>query len=265
MEEAEHAGATYYKSTHEKYAKDHTAGHVAGPRTLLMAEEATLQKMLTKSDAPRPLVDKMRSVSLKHDFIVHFLAEPLFAAAERQGVSADEMISALGDDDATKTMLKDLRSLYITFDSTGDALAVVGIEAKDETTAQTMHTVATQGVAQAKAMYPLFAPQLGAMFPPNVVDPLQETATELLEGIKIELDGAKITGTVPQPTRLAELAEELAKMAEQFEAGGIPGGGFPGGRPPGGEPPGDDSPEEGDFPQEEGDATPDEDVDAFPE
>ncbi len=207
----------------------------------------------------------MRSVSLKHDFIIHFLTEPLFAAAKRQGVPADEMISALGDDDATKTMLKDLRSLYITFDSTGDALAVIGIEAKDETTAQTMHTLVTQGVAQAKAMYPLFAPQMGAMFPPNVVDPLQETATELLEGIKIELDGAKITGTVPQPTRLAELAEELAKMAEQFEAGGIPGGGFPGGRPPGGEPPGDDSPEEGDFPQEEDDATSDEDVDAFPE
>ncbi|MGA2064913.1 MAG: hypothetical protein ABSG86_08090 [Thermoguttaceae bacterium] len=223
LEPGEFAGQTYYKSQAAAMAKVPMAAYVADARTIVVAPEPTLRKMLRPKETEAPLLTQLRGQSQNEDVVITFVAAPAISRLEKN--LGEPLRDALAHDKNTpaevKTLLRDVKSLSLVLRFSGDTLARGQVAASDEAAAKRLESTLTGSLAMKKKFLDALRKNSPKDRQPELAEPLWDVWGQTLSGTKIERKEDQVQVTVAMPAGLAELSRKAAAQ----------GGPAPSGRP----------------------------------
>jgi Leucine-rich repeat (LRR) protein len=215
-------GKTYYrqKNVGQLVPEVRLCGHVANDRTLVVAPELTLQKMLLAKEEKSPLIDALRAIDVENDVV------GVFAMTEQARKLMGEQLKPLkGKDLAGMEEVTDLhdhlKSMTFALNLSGDTLLKVDLEGKDEKSATVLHGLAQKGHNFAKLVYPEVRKRLQDPGSSEQTQPVFAVLDEVFgnTGIKVDKDGLRTIVRVPTPKGLAELPRKLEPLLKGMMAG----------------------------------------------
>lgn len=211
--EANVSGRSYLRSKSEKMAEAPLCGHVADNRTLLLAPEPTLQKMLAAATpAAGPLHESMKKLDARADVAAAFVITPVRGAAI-QAIEENKLKEALPPQVADATQLPDhVKGGTLALSLTGDTLLTVNLEAVDDSAGAAVEGLARKALDLGRQMYPNLRRDMTTGLPPDLAKSVPEMADQLVNGISVSRSGAQVTLTVKAPAGLAELAGKVVPM-----------------------------------------------------
>jgi hypothetical protein len=189
------------------------AALAADKRTLILGEESTVLKMLAKNEGDRPLLKQLQRASLKHDILIEFCAEPMWAGLKKStGKSQDELLAAtpiapMGP------MAKDVKSLSLRLNFSGESLLHGELGSGKPETALTLATLGKGQVEGAKQQFEKMKnnPPLG--IPPMLLPILSKLGDEVFGGLEIKSEGPLLTVDLAMPASLPDALKAVAKLA----------------------------------------------------
>jgi hypothetical protein len=209
-EDATAGGKTYSKSKTEMMAKVPIAGYVANDRTILIAPEPTLKKMLTAGKAKSPLIDHLRRIDLDSDVIVTFAMEPVRPmVGELLKQAKDQVPPPLTE---VTNLHERLNFATLSVNLSGETLLKLVLDAKNEESATALKDLVTQGRNFAQLIYPEVRKKLAAQAPPGVMPPITAVTDQMLDGITVSQNGAQVVVNLKTPKGLAELPAKLLPL-----------------------------------------------------
>jgi hypothetical protein len=203
MEEAQASGKTYYRSKSEKMAQVPLAGFVANDRTILLAPEPTLKKMLAAQNANSPLLDRLRGLDLDHDITGVFVVGP-YKVALAELKNQPDVPPQLG---GLKSLDRDLDAVTFTLDANKDSLLQIALHGTTDGAAASLEQLVNSALDMGKQMYGMIRPEmeknLAKDLPPGVAPKLMRLADQLDKGgIRVTREGKRVTITVEKPKDL---------------------------------------------------------------
>jgi hypothetical protein len=221
-EPAEFQGKRYYRGTDE-IAKAPVAGYAANNRTLLVAAEPTLKKMLGAKNPRSPLLARLPFIDLDHDLILVFLMEQATSSEKKPAVreaareilkqSAKELPEGL---DGFDQLADQVKAVTISLDLTAETLLQIDVEAYDEAAALAIYDLAMNGIATLKQAYDAQKKDLLTKVPPDLAKPLADLTEQLLDGLSPNKDGNHIIVTLKNPEGLPAVAEKLKPLLKDL-------------------------------------------------
>jgi hypothetical protein len=200
------------------------AAYAPGPRTLLVALEPTLEKMVTPSEGPRPLLDQLRRSSLNNDVVVEILVEPLVKLVPPSGDGGPK-----GPLDP-QAILQEIKSGSLVINFTGDMLAKLTIVGAKEDSADKINGMFT--LAKMLASQQIEEQKNKPQDPMQaMLAPLIDLGGQLLKGLKVSRQSDAVVVSVKMPENFAEMVKKAQGTAGALVPLGMPG------PPPGIEPP----------------------------
>jgi hypothetical protein len=197
------------------------AGYVADERTLLVAPEPILAKMLLAQKAKSPLIDTLAKADLQNDVLVAFTFESkkkdLDGKTLRQKASA--LVSSFKEMlppglAAAATVPDRLKTATLAVDLRGKTLVELTLEADSSASAKVLHDLLEQGLVFGKGfMATEGKDMLGRLGPTGKA--AGKTVDEIMDGLTLSQDGADVRLKVPKPNGLSQLIEQLAPMVNQ--------------------------------------------------
>ena len=182
------------------------AACVCDGQTIIAGLQPTVEKMLAKDQGSQPLLDQLRRTSLNNDIVVEFLAAPLLAKLAK----SPEALAALGDP-SMAMMAQDVMSLSTAINLSGATLFHAELTtAKDESAAQ-VAMMANMGVAAGKMKLDEFKAKPPAIAPADIAPLVSKLGDEVLAGLTVKNEGAKLTVDLPMPASLAETLKAISK------------------------------------------------------
>jgi predicted Zn finger-like uncharacterized protein len=224
MEPATFQGKAYFTSKQDKMAGVPTAAHVADDRTVLLAPETTLKKMLQAGDAPKgPLVEQLNRTDLKADVVATLVVQPVRKEAV-QIVKENKLAEGLPPSLAGAEKLPEkVRAVTLALSFDGDPLLKVTLEAEDDAAAAEVEALAGKARDELKLLYPEMRKDLAAALPPDLAQPVASVADQLPDGLAVSRSGREVVLSLKAPRGLAELGPKLEPLArETFGGGGAP-------------------------------------------
>jgi hypothetical protein len=208
-QEASAEGGTYFNSKTEKLAGVPVSGHIVDTKTLLIAPEPTLKKMLAaKSDGP--LAQQLRRVDLKGDLTATFVMEPARAIAKD---AAKDAQGQLPPDFAEAATLPDrVKAATITLNLSGDTLLKLELEAVDGDSAVVVEKLLGQGKEMFKQAYPDLRKELVSRLPPPLAKDVLDLLDKVPEGINVSRADNVVTATLKTPGDLPAFAKRVAPI-----------------------------------------------------
>jgi hypothetical protein len=204
------AGKIYAKSKKEMMAKVPIAGFVADDRTLLIAPEPTLKKMLTADAAKSPLLDQLQRVELDSDVIATFAMEPVRPlVGEFLKQSKDQIPPAFAD---VTTLQDRVKFATLSVNLNGDPLAKLVLDAVDEQSATVLNNLAIQGRNLGQLMYPDLRKKLVSQAPLGVAQPVTAVTDQILDGLTVSKNGTQVVVSLKTPKGLADLPAKLMPL-----------------------------------------------------
>ena len=196
-------------------------------RMLIAGVKATVAKMLAKNDGERPLLKQLQKASLKHDILIEFHGESMWAGLTKSsGKSIDELLAPMKNP-AMANMAKDVKSVSLQLDFSGKSLLHGEVASGKPETAATMAMMANMGVSGGKQQFEAMKKQPLPLIPPNVLPVLTKLGDEIFAGLQIKAEGPQLTVDLPMPDSLPDALKAAAKMIP----GAVPA---PGGTAPAG-------------------------------
>ena len=218
VEEVNFNGKKYYKSKGKEavIAGIRMCGYVADERTIVIAPEPMLRKMIVADDTRSPLIDRLRSADLDQDVVAVFLLEP-FRALARERVKS--LKSNLPAELAALTTLPDrLQSMTVSLNLTGATFLKVDLEANSEESGRVVLDLAHAGQGMARSVYPNVRQALKAQVPNDLATSIFAVADGALDGIRVQQDGSHVLISLKAPPGLAELPGKIAPLLRQAVA-----------------------------------------------
>jgi hypothetical protein len=209
-------GKTYLKSTDPDVmlAKVAIAGYVADARTLVVAPEPTLHKMLAAQDVKGPLTQRLRAADLRAD------AAGVFVLGPFRGLLAESLRSAK---DAIPEPLAGVNALPEQLvaasgvvDLASDNLLTLHLEVRDAAAADALHQLIENGLALGKTFYPQMRQEMAKDLPPELTESALGVADELVAGVALSKEANTVSVRVKTPQRLAGLATKLGPLLKQM-------------------------------------------------
>jgi hypothetical protein len=217
VQEASADGKAYLVSKTEKMAGTPMAGtpmagHVADERTLLIAPEPTLKKMLAaKGDGP--LAGQLRRIDPNSDLAAAFVVEPVKQlAGEALKEAKGSLPPEFGDVSALPERLK---GGTLALDLKGDSLLKVTLEAVDDDAAAGLEKLLGRGKDMLKQAYPDLRKGLAPSLPPDLSKDVLDLLDKVPDGILVSRAGAAVTVALKSPGDLTPLAKKLAPLLLQ--------------------------------------------------
>jgi hypothetical protein len=207
-------GKSYLLAKASKPTTPPDAGYVADDRTVVIAPEPTLRKMLAaKGDGP--LAAQMRHLDLKADVSAAFVMGPVRqAASDFLKAAKDGLPPDLAEVDTVPDRLKSGRlELHLE----GDTLLKTTLEAYDDGSAVALEKLLLRGHDFLKQVYPALRTDLGKSLPPDSSKAVMGVVDQLPQSASISRSGKQVTVVVKTPKGLAGLRPALAPL--------LPGGG----------------------------------------
>jgi hypothetical protein len=225
--EATFQGKKYFKSATVKMAQTPMCGYAPDPRTLLLAPEPTLQKMLGASNVKTGLVERLRQVDLNHDVVAVFVLEPPLLR-EAVGEALKSAKDALPPDLAEAANLhKHLQSVTVTLDLSGDTLMKVVFEAPSADSAKVLHNLLAKAHEMGKQQYAearkgLVQELKNGALPEQVGDAVLAVADQVVAGVSVSQEGTTVSARLGTPKGLAGAIEKLAALLKPRDASAPP-------------------------------------------
>jgi hypothetical protein len=192
LREEKHEGKTYYRSsTGEAILGLPLAGAIPDERTILLAPEPVLRKMLTaNAEAKTPLLDRLRQTDDADEITGIVIVEPYRNLLNGLiGPFAERLPANLAD--AVKLPDR-LASVTATMNLRDKTLLKVSLEAGDEANVEALDRLAFGGLNWARKVYPDFRPSLLKQLPAEVVQPVLAVVDQLYGGIQVTKEGEAI-------------------------------------------------------------------------
>jgi hypothetical protein len=206
------AGGVKYSKIKGRPGVPDMAAVAPDSRTLIVGVESTVVKMLGKNEGERPLLKQLQKATLNHDILIEVCAEPLWAGLAKGGMKQEQLLAGLPPDGGLGDMAKDIKSLSLRLDFSGDTLIhAEATTGKAETAAmmakngQDMLNVGKQQFEALKKAPPSIAPA-------DLVPTASKLGDEALAGVKIKADGTTATLDVAMPPSLPEALKAAGKM-----------------------------------------------------
>jgi hypothetical protein len=202
-------GKSYLKGKSAKKDEPAGAGYIADERTILIAQEPMLKKMLSaKGDGP--LAKELKRLDLKADAAAAFVMEPVRdKAGELLGQGKDN----LGPDFADLgTLHERLKTARLTLRLDGDTLLTLVLEADNEASAEVLEKLLVSGRKLLKEQYPGLRKNAAASLPPQSKDALLRVADQLPDSFIFAKRGKQVTATLAMPAGINSLGPALGPL-----------------------------------------------------
>ncbi|HEY7311291.1 MAG TPA: hypothetical protein VH643_18160 [Gemmataceae bacterium] len=203
LEEARAADKIYYRSKTKEMARVPLAGHVANERTILLAPEPTLKKMLAVRNVNSPLIDRLRKLDLDHDVSGVFVLGPFRLVVAELAKNPNIPPPLAG----VKTLDKDLDAATLFLDLNGSKLLEIVLDGTNEASANSLEQLVKAALDMGKQMYggskDMFQKEAAKELPPDLAPKLLRAADQLAnDGIKVTKRGKQVHVTVDKPKGL---------------------------------------------------------------
>lgn len=221
---ADFEGKTYHTLASKRFGGT-LAGYAADERTLLLAPEPVLKKMLGDKSPKSPLRDRLALADLGHDLLaVYALDEtdpPRLGKTTRQGL-ADLLKPYVKDAESLdpEKLPFQVRSATLTLDLSGDTFARLEVEVVDEKAAEQVEKSAKAAIdlARDKGRRKTWFKRV----PKDLVGPLGAALDERCDDIIVRRDGARVSLSVKPPTNLGDLLVKAAPLLRDKKGEGEP-------------------------------------------
>jgi len=225
------------------------AAYVANPRTLVLAPEPTMQKVLASNDAPRVLLNQLKRSNLQSDILVEVLAGPLAKALGAGAAGGPRGKPPMAGEGASATPpgpgegpagmppmsgaggmgmmpslamasagLAEVRSASLAINFTGEKLLqLVLVGAKKDSVGKLyqqfnlLQMMANQK-PKAKPAPAAGQPQPGQPMPPGA-GPMGELGEQILKGLKVRKMEDRVQVTIKMPEDLPGLLQKAMASA----------------------------------------------------
>ena len=198
-----------------------SAAYVAGPRTLLIALEPAMKKMLAPATGPRTLLEQLKHSSLNNDVLIQIAAEPLLKS------EAGAMLKVLTQAQPKSPgvdLIDDVKSIALALNVTQDPLlklTVAGAKPDSADKFNGLMQVAKMGIVSGLDGLKKNPP---SMLPPALKEPLFKVTDEIVAALQIAKQGDEVSLTITQPPSLPALVQKAAETAKSMAAAFGPGG-----------------------------------------
>jgi WD40 repeat protein len=220
-------GIKYFQSQTRKQGGWPLAGYVADDRTLLIAPEPTLHKMLSAAGASGPLLERLQRIDPAAEATIVLLTAPYrpLAAALPPG----EMIPGLD----LKALPDLIKAVNVAFRLTGDPMLKIEIEAENAKAAGDLHKMAAGGIETLRQLYPPMRESLAQQLPLDLARSALAIADQIYGGLSLDLEGAAVSVTLKRPAALDEqvppdlIASSGFNDAQGMNSNPVPNSPFP--------------------------------------
>jgi hypothetical protein len=199
LREEKHEGKTYYRSsTGEAFLGLPLAGAIPDERTVILAPEPVLRKMLAADGRARtPLLDRLRQTDNTDEITGIFILEPY---RNLLGALAGQFKALLPPNLADAASLPD-RVVAVTaaVNLRDKTLLKVTLEADTEESVAMLDDLAFKGLNWARKVYPEFRPTLLKQIPAEVVRPALAVVDQLYGGIEVTKEGKRLVIRLAKP------------------------------------------------------------------
>jgi hypothetical protein len=208
--EATFKGKKYYKASDDSdTGRGPVSCYVADARTLVIAPEQPLHKMMLAKEGKGPLVERLRDTDADQDVIAVLLMEPLREKAQEllKGVRTDDLPDEFK---AIHKLPELLKAATASVNLSGDTLVRLDLEAKDNEASESVLKMAKEGVEQVKAFYKLLGRGIFAKMDKKLADPAKKLTDELITKVNIRDEAPRVVLEIGTPSDFAELSTKLA-------------------------------------------------------
>jgi hypothetical protein len=209
LQEASADGKSYVVSKTEMMAGVPLAGHVADERTLLIAPEPTLKKMLA-AKGNGPLAGQLRRIDLNNELTAAFVVEPVKQlAGEGLKEAKDSLPPEFAD---VSTLHERLKGGTLALTLGGDTLLKITLEGENEESATVVEKLLGQGKDILKQAYPDLRKGLAPALPPDISRSLLDVVDQVPDAISVTRRGTQVTLTLKTPSGLEALGPKLRQL-----------------------------------------------------
>jgi hypothetical protein len=213
-------GKSYLKSMSRKVDGVPLAGHVADERTLLLAPEPMLRKMLAAKDVKSPLIERLRKIDGKDDATLVLVMEPLrtllapFAATVKGSLPPE--LTGL-------TTLPDrLTSATVLLNLSGDPLLKINLEGTSEESAGEIDKLVFSSMRWVLKVYPELRDDLAPRVPAELFQQFFAVADQLYGGVEVVKQGRHVVLSLKRPEGFGgELDRDLIASSGFNDAKGM--------------------------------------------
>jgi hypothetical protein len=205
MEEANAAGKSYYRSKTEKMAQVPLAGFVANDRTVLLAPEPTLKKMLAAQNVNSLLLRRLREMNLDHDVAGVLVVGPYRAALAELKKQPNIPPKLAG----LRTLDRDLEAVTFTLDANKDELLQITLYGTGNThdAGILLERLVNNALEMGKQMYGMIRAEMekdmAKDLPPELAPKLMRLADQIEKGgIRVSREGNRVIVTLEKPKDL---------------------------------------------------------------
>jgi hypothetical protein len=233
LREESHEGKTYYRSsTGEALLGLPLAGALPDARTVLLAPEPTLRKMLAAdSGGKSPLLDRLRQMDTTDDVTGIVLVEPYRDLLKAVAAPLKAQLPANLADAAT---LPDrLIAVTAVMNLNDKTLLKVSLDSDSKESVEALDDLAFKALNWARKVYPDFRPTLMGQIPAALVQPALAIADQLYGGLQVAKEGKRLVVRLDKPEGLGTPPEkDLIASAGFNDARGmnsnpVPGSPYP--------------------------------------
>jgi hypothetical protein len=203
-EEKEFEGKKYLWNPKKMLNRQPMAAYISDDRTLVIAAEPVLQKMLTARNVSSPLIERLRKADLDNDIIGLMNLEPylrLPMVAPGLEMATAKAPPNLADLRKLPDMLK---AATLTVNLSGERLLEISMETPTPESAASVEKLVRAGVDMAKALYTFGRPMIEQKLPPAAKDTVLKITDQIVapEGLIIRQAGAQVILTLKRPPNL---------------------------------------------------------------
>jgi hypothetical protein len=195
-------GKAYYRSsTGEALLGLPLAGAIPDERTVLVAPEPLLRKMLAAdSGAKSPLLDRLRQTDNTDEVTGILIVEPYHNLLN---ALAEQFKALLPANLADAASLPDRIAVVTAALNLGDkTLLKVSLEADSAESVEVLDDLAFKGLNWARKVYPDFRPTLLKQIPAEVVQPALAITDQLFGGMQVTKEGKRLVIRLEKPEAL---------------------------------------------------------------
>jgi hypothetical protein len=201
-----------YLSTKAGMAGAPTAALVSDKRTVLVAPEGTLNKMLD-ANKENALMKQLRQSDLDHDVVLEYSGDALADRITRVfNVPIERLLEDPHTDVASKMLVRDVKSVSLSLDFNGGQLlrgkvATPSTEAAD----RILKTIASARETFA-AKYSQNGAAALAQIPPPLREPLDDTLKQALHDFGVKASENSVSLSLPTPKSWPDLVRAAADL-----------------------------------------------------
>jgi hypothetical protein len=205
---------SYYRSKTVDLARSLIAGYVADERTLLVAPEPTLHKMLTASEVNSILVDRLRATEVNHDVVIVSVLEP--AKFRKLLTELLQPIKTAQAEYAVAATLPDrLQAATLSLDLGGSTMMTLALDAPNEEAAKTLEEQVKNARTRLWREWPEMRKNLAKQLSPDLSEAVLTVGDQVVPAIYPKREGTRVTVTVLMPQALPGLMHKVGGMLQK--------------------------------------------------